>query len=468
MKLFDNAKATEVDVSLIPATESLNADEFFLDLGNKIFGWSSVGRVQEAVAAESLTFLDQKNSVLYNEYVSVLAGRMGVEAPKTISLESINADGQLSANYQIALEGWMGDVWKKIKDLFNKIYEKVQQFFKTYFTRLGRLKKALNNLEEVLGSTSKDMADPVLDNPSTSLLTPFKGYGVVDTGVVMEALSSVKTLVSTIGSLNSTAEKFAKDGLLDAGFVSNIKKMKDQALKASQDSEANRAERKETKFLGDGDKKRELDTQNKSLQDIAKSSEKAGEEGSNEVVKLGDGDAGSEDANKSKAQAEYDDFMNYVLTTFDKVKGKNTINGFFVKSVSVDPEEGLKLELEEKSDVPSELRMGNKGALVTAVKAAKDLVRLAEKDIEKFGQVNEMIMKSFKTIDSLVADIDRVDPEKFGKYKKVINETVRHRLNLLRKFFSTYNKTCKNVFDMALDVSDATAKYTVESLKHFE
>lgn len=468
MKLYDVAKTNEVNVSLAPATESLDADEFFLDLGNKIFGWSSVGRVQEAIAAESLTFVDQKNSVLYNEYVSVLASRMGVDAPKTISLESLNENGQLTANYHLSLEGWMGDMWKKIKEIFENIYNKVKSFFNTYFTRLGRLKKSLENLQQVLGSTTKDMGDPGLQSPPDGLLKAFSGHTEVNANAVGETIASTKVLVATIAGLNKAAEGFAKDGILDADFVKNIKELKDKALKASQESAANREERAGTKMFGDKEKKKALDTENKSLQEIANTSEKKGNEMSSEVTSLGEVDAGTEEENRKKAQAGFDEFLKAVIDSFDKVKGKNLVGGKSVKSVSSDPEDGLKVEMDENVQASGSLVMSGKASLTDLVNSCIDLLKTAEADIKAYGNVNETIMKSFKTIDNLITDIDKIDPEKFGKYKKVINENVRHRLNLLRKFFTTYNKTCKNVFDMSLDVSDATVKYAVLSLKHFE
>ena len=39
-----------------------------------------------------------------------------------------------------------------------------------------------------------------------------------------------------------------------------------------------------------------------------------------------------------------------------------------------------------------------------------------------FGKVNDAINKNLMAIDKLVADIDKVDPEKYGAYKKLINE----------------------------------------------
>lgn len=469
MKLFTLEKDTSVLPFVeTPTTESAALEQDFAQLGSQVFGLCSVGRIYDAVASESLTFVDQKNAVLYNEYVAVLSTRLGVEPPASVSLESLNAEGVQSTNYHISLEGWMGDMWKKIKEVFENIYNKVKSFFSAYFTRLGRLKKSLNNLEEVLGTTTKEMGDPTAGSAPDGLLKAFSGNAEVNGNTISASIGSVKLLVSTIANINKTAEGFAKDGVLDANFVRQIKELKEKALKASQDSAANRAQRKETKLFGDGEKKKALDTENKSLQDIAKKSEKEGNEMTSEVIDQGEADLGDQEANQKKAQAEFDEFLKAVVDSFDKVKGKHLVNGQFVKSVGSDPEDGLKIEMDEGVEPSNGLVMGGKNILADLVKECKDLLKTAEADIQKYGQVNDAIMKSFKAIDSLVADIDKIDPEKFGKYKKVINEAVRHRLQLLRKFFTTYNRTCKNVFDMAMDVSDATVKYSVHSLKHFE
>ena len=166
MKLFEVAKPP---VFLQPiedfAQETISVTHDFNRLSGHVFAYCSVGRVHDSIAQESLSFIDNKNTVLYNEYVNVLATRMGIDAPKSISMESLTSEGQLAANYQISLEGWMKDVWEKIKAVFEKIYNAVKKFYNTYFTRLGRIKKSLENLEQVLGSTTKDMGDPTLENP---------------------------------------------------------------------------------------------------------------------------------------------------------------------------------------------------------------------------------------------------------------------------------------------------------------
>ena len=470
MKLFEvPSQPAALDSVNNVAQEAITVTHDFKRFSDQVFGYCSVGRVYDQIAQESLSFIDTKNSVLYNEYVSVLSARMGVDAPKSISMESLTSEGQLVANYQISLEGWMKDVWEKIKAVFEKIYNAVKKFYNTYFTRFGRLKKSLDNLEQVLRSTTKDLGDPSLENPPSPILKAFSGNAEVTPNSISGSIDSVKTLVSTIGGINGAAIEFSKSDIVGPDFIKRMKELKDKALKANEASAKNREERDKTKMFGDRDKKKALDTENKSLQDIAKSSEQEGENMAGQLTDMGDAaNPGDEAESKKKAEAQFDEFMRAVLESFDKVKGKDLVNGIHIKSVSSDPEEGLKVEMDEKVDPATSLRMGNKASLQDLVKSCQDLLKTAETDVQKYGQVNDSIMKSFNAIDNLISDIDKVDPEKFGKYKKLINDNVRHRLNLLRKFFSTYNRTCKNIFDMTMDVSDATVKYSVLSLKHFE
>lgn len=470
MKLFNVEKSGVPLVNIFDnvTMENIDLEKDLKTLSNHTYGLCSVGNVYDSVAAESLTFVDDKNVILYNEYTKLLADRMGVTAPPTISMESLSEEGIRGANYHISLEGWMSDMWKKIKEVFETIYNKVKEFFNTYFTRLGRLKKSLQNLQQVLGSTNKDMGDPSMVNPPEGLLRTFGGRTEVSANAISETIASVKILVGTLGEINKAAEGFANEGVMDADFIKTIKKLKDEALKASQDSEANRKDRSNTKLIGDGDKKKDLDAKNQSLQEIAKNSEEKGNEMASDVLKVGEADTGDEEANRKKAQQEFDNFLKAVLDSFEKVKGKALVGGKTVKNVSSSPEEGLTVEMDDEAKPATALVMAGKSSLSSLVAECLDLIKNAETDVKNYGSVNDIVKKSFKAIDTLVSDIDKIDPEKFGKYKKVINESVRFRLQLLRKFFSTYNKTCKNVLDMSMDVCDGAVKYSVLSLKHFE
>lgn len=467
MKLFTSIDSKELLPCQPQVDTSVSLESDYTELRDCVFGLCSVGTVYDAVASESLTFVNKQNIVLYNEYVNVLSKRMGINSPKQMSLESIDSDGIVIANHQISLEGWMADIWTKTKELFMKIYKTVQGFFNDYFTKLGRVKKGLDNLESVLGTTTKDLSTGGIENPPEALLKAFSGTSEVNSAYISSCIGNIKQLVSAIAGVNTAAQNFSKEGILDSDFIKNIKDLKDKALKASQDSKTNRDQKSNTSLLN-RKKRSELDNENKSLQDIANSSEKKGEEMAGVVEDSGNEDTGDQEANKQKAQESFNVFLKAVIESFDKVKGKHLTDGKSVKSVGSDPEDGLKFEMDESISPSTSMVLSGKSGLTSLVKECQDLIKTAETDIKKYGQVNDAVMEAFKTIDSLVSDIDKIDPERFGKYKKVINEIVRHRLQLLRQFFTTYNKTCKNVFDMSVIVSDNTVKYAVLSLKHFE
>ena len=468
MKLFSYASA-QPPVSNITTEEVHDVSSDMKTLSIQVDGYLSVGRVHDSVAAESMTFVDKKNITLYNEYVNLLATRMGVEAPKSVSTESFETEGQLAANYSISLEGWMKDMWEKIKAVFVKIYESVKAFFTKYFTRLGRLKKSLQNLQEAIGSTNKDIGDPSMENPPSALLNAFAGHSEVNNSTISASIANISVLVSKLGAVNKAAEGFSSSGLVSADFVKNIQALKDKAVKASGDSEANRAKRDKLKTFGDRDKKKELDTENKDLKEIQREAQSQATDDTNTLISTAEElDAGDDKANQEAAQKEFDDFMKIVIETFDQVKGKVLVNGQKVLKVESKPDEGLVLEMSSEADPANDLRLSGKAALAELISSCQALIKTAENDVKNYGNVNDKIMDSFKTIDRLTGDIDKIDPEKFGKYKKVINERIRGRLGLLKKFFTTYNKLSKNVLEMSMDVSEQTVNYAVLSLKHFK
>lgn len=468
MKLFSASPQPRITPKHI-SEESYDVSSDLSLLDKQVDGYCSVGRVTDSIASESLMFVDKKNMTLYNEYVNLLATRMGVDAPKTVSLEAFESEGQLAVNYTISLEGWMGDMWKKIKAMFVKIYENVKAFFVKYFTRLGRLKKSLQNLQDAIGATTKDIGDPKIDNPPSGLLNAFAGHPEVNQATISASISNITALVVEIGSVNKAAQGFATSGLVSADFVKNIQDLKDKAIKASKDSEGNRADRKKLSMIGDRAEKKELDTANKDLKAIEAEAISKANADADEITSVGDDlDTGDEKTNQDAGKKEFNEFMEAVVKAFDKVKGKILVNGQSVLKVESKPDEGLVLEMSEKAEAAKDMSLSGKSVLLSLVSSCQDLIKTAETDVKNFGQVNDKIMESFKTIDRLTSDIDKIDPEQFGKYKKVINERIRARLGLLKVFFTTYNKTCKNALEMSMDVSEQTVNYVVLSLKYFK
>jgi len=76
-------------------------------------------------------------------------------------------------------------------------------------------------------------------------------------------------------------------------------------------------------------------------------------------------------------------------------------------------------------------------------------------------------MKKMDDIDRIILDIDKVKDEDLGKYKKVLTNKIKVRLNMFKLFFNNYNKVCKTVFELTLDSAEGNAEYAILSLKYF-
>lgn len=480
-KLFQtppSVESQELSPPSLPALEPIRPDDELTDsdyagLENFVAGYCSVGRVYDSVAAESLIFVDQKNHVLYNEYVAMISHKLGVKPPasRTVSTEDFETRSIVAVNSQIALEGWMGDMWRKIKGFFVRIYEKVKAFFKRYFTRLGRAKGGLQNIIDVLKETDKDLKKAYLDNYTGSVLDKFRGTKALNVEYVKQVTDNVVNLNKTIATVNKSASELANKHLVSPGFIANIKNMKELAkssavskkdvegnkpglLKAVVDKDA-RAERKDAKETS------------ANLDQIGKEASKTAVKDERKVQTSASLDAGSEEANAEQAKREFGIFSSKVHESLSKFVNKPLIAGKTFTKVGVSEALELEIDMATSDEKPDSITLGDKTQLNATVKNCLDMIVSMEKDIKEYGKINDTIMSKLSAVDSIVTEIDKEDPEKFGKYKKLINEQVRARLQLMQKFFSDYNKIGKNVFDIGIETCEAVTAYGVLSLKHF-
>jgi hypothetical protein len=172
MKLFDQVKepkpkmgdvvqyATEDETTDI---ESASIDQQVAEFNNHVKAFNSLNVIDEQIANENYNFIDKGNYILYNEYIKSVTSNLNMKYVPVISQETINTLPTTALNHHIALEGFIGDMWNKIKEIFSKIYNTIKEFFKKYFTRLGRVKNKIANLIEVIGETNKDIAKSRLD-----------------------------------------------------------------------------------------------------------------------------------------------------------------------------------------------------------------------------------------------------------------------------------------------------------------
>ena len=479
MKLYSKEKEPEVKISteehVVYSNQSKDIDKDIVTLESHIKAYNSLVTVETTIASENYSFVDKNNYVLYNEYINSITSNLGIKSIPIVTQEALGTLSGVALNHHIALEGFIGDMWKKIKEIFSKIYNSIKEFFKKYFTRLGRVKNKLKNLSEVLIDTDKNLSKSYLENVPGGLASKYPVNGNVDSSMVMEVLSNTKVLIESMNDINKKASDFISKDVLDKNFIANINRLKQDIEATNGQIDSNNKDKKEgtvfkeAKFGEEGKHNKDIDNTNSSLaadaRDKSAQADKAKDTVNNITSKEINLD--SEDVKAEEARKEFADFIKTLVSTMDKVKGKNLIKGKNIKSVSGSAEEGLKIETEDITDTPTSINLESKGELLKMVKESIDVISKAEKLSEEYGKVNDIVMKKLNDVDKLISDLDKTDDAKLGKYKKLLNNKVKVRLNLVKTFFNNYNKVCKNILEMALDTGDGIVEYTVLSLKYF-
>lgn len=472
-KLGDVVRITTEDDSLEPESQSIDIQ--VAEFNKHVTAFNSLNVIDEQIAKENFNFIDKGNYVLYNEYIKSVTSNLNMKYVPVISQETINTLPTTALNHHIALEGFIGDMWNKIKEIFSKIYNTIKEFFKKYFTRLGRIKNKISNLIEVIGETNKDIAKSRLDKVPGGLANKFPVSGEIDINVISEAVLSVETLLASFGEVNKKAEAFANKDVLDKDFVANISKLRESIdSNNAKMSENNDKKGSYTDFNGKSIRQTmkensALNKENSSLEKEAKDSANKIADSKETISKItaGESDDETEDKKGEEARREFESFIRSLADVLNKVKGKTLVKGKIIKEVKVNPESGIEIETDEEKETPNGIILEDKATLLKLLKSVLENITEAEKLSTVYGKINDKIMDNLNKVDKIINDINKVPEENLGKYKKVLNNKVKKRLNMAKTFFNNYNKICKNVLEMALDSADGVVDYSVLSLKHF-
>lgn len=475
-KLFDHTPPSKPSLEQIKAPvasdASYPADEDFQALESCVTGYCNASTLYESVANESYTLVDHKNRALFNAYTQLLSERLGVSVPAIpqVSLESLNSNHPVVVNKEIALEGFIGTLWEKIKGFFKKIYEGIKAFFVRHFTRLGKTKKALENMKTLLEKSDKNIKEPAVENYSGPLLKLYAGYGQVNANAIKQAATNVNDFTTNLTDINNLAKVFADKHLVDKEFFAKIKGLKDRADAANavrEDIVANTPEEKKG-YKKDNSERNAKIKESESLGKIRDESRAEADKMDDEVSKTSVNDAGTEGPNNEAAKQAMKNFLEEVKKALGVSIGKKLIGGVVLKSIDFGQEDlDLKIELGDEPEEATGVYLGARSDLLTVTKQGLDMIKTAEGSSTLFTSINDSVMKNLGAIDNIVNDIDKIDPVKYGKYKNLVNQQVRERLNLLRKFFSSYNKVGKNVYEYNMQCCEGIVHYCVLSVKHF-
>ena len=473
-KLGDVVRITTEDDS--NETESVSIDEQVAEFNNHVKAFNSLNVIDEQIASENYNFIDKGNYVLYNEYIKSITSNLNMKTVPVISQETVNTLPTTALNHYVALEGFIGDMWKKIKEIFNKIYNSIKEFFKKYFTRLGRLKNKLNNLLEVLSETKTDIKKVNLDQVPSGLASKFPFEGNLMSGTIFDILTTTSLLVNSLDEINKKAEEFISKDLVDKDLVANIKKLKDDVSSANNQMKNNEDSKKsgtifdKAKFGNDGKYNKNIDNENQSLAADAKEKSNKISESKDQInnVVAGETDVDNQDGKTAEAKKQFTAFIKTLEEVLGKAKDKKLAGGKVITKVTANEDSGIEIETDTNKETPDSVSLEDKTTLTKIVKSAIELISKAEKLTEVYGKVNDKVMDSLNSVDKLINDLDKIgeDPT-LGKYKKVLQNKVKVRLNLVKTFFNNYNKVCKNIFELSAEACDGVVDYSVLSLKHF-
>lgn len=463
--LYEKVKQEEIVPQLtrngvtISEEEMCQLDDDFASLEEYTNSYISVSTVFEHLLDKPIDFLDSGNYVLYNEYIKNITKNLNVRSPVLlISQESLINMPSVAVNRKLALEGFVGDMWASIKAFFTRIYEGIKKFFSGIFTRMGRMKKKLINLESVLAKTDKNLKQVHLDKVPGGLSSMYPVEGNVTFEVVNEVFRNTVAGSKALVSVNNAAKKLANEDVLDSNFVAEIK-----GLRATAQQEAPKEDTgKDKDPKGDG----------KSMADVAKQAEPVGKE--SEAIAIGDKESNDGITNSDgdtegeiKAMASFKAFTQELLKTLEPLKGKKLPKGKVISEIKAEEGSGLDITITTESGSPSGLDMGAKPELIKLIKESKGILDEVERVSKLYTEVNDTIFKNLDKIDRITKDIDAMKIESLGKYRAVLQKKVKVRLGLLKTFFKDYNEVNKNFFGMTVDAIEGNIQYTVTSLKYF-
>lgn len=466
MKLFSKE---EIVISPEPVLDRTEVDNYYLDqdidnyiqaLEHHVEAYDSITNITTSVSFESFNFVDQTNVVLFNEYLTNLKKNLDVPAIENIATESNLEEGYELKHYQLSLEGIVASIWEGIKKAFRKIIDTIAEFSKKHFTRLGRVKKRLENVVGVLGKTDKDIQELVLEKVPGRIAASFPFEGSISEQEVLESITSAQLLEGCLKVINDDAQRLAKASVLDREFVAKMKSLIDKAKEAETDK-VNVSEVKGIRNkLGAMSDNRELEKSKQAAQkEVGKMEEDLSSVTGDEEL--------DDDKGQAAAQAEVSKYFEDIAKELEKVKDRKLPGGKVITEVKVD-ETGIDITSEVSKDKPTSVSLGSKSSLQKIAKTALDIVTRMEATTKDYAKVNDVVLKSLDDVDRLIKDLDRLtENASAAKYKKKLQTQVKTRLKIMQSFFGNYNKLNKNFMSMILDVGDGVAVYSTESLKRF-
>lgn len=477
------AKLFSLEESIVTNTITKNIPSKYIDsidLDFKEFtkyskALNSLLNVEHKIITTEEIAISSSNYFIYNEYLKNISSNLNISV-KTITAESLNNE------IEISLEGFISNIWEKIKTLFKSIYEKIKTFFVTYFTKLGRIKNKLKNLEEVLKETEKDLNPEkrYLENIPSSLINKIPFKESIDNKNINEILTNVENLVNSISEIKTLALNFSQRDILDKNIILDIKNLKENI-----ESDRSTKEELEGKKYGlkgvipgtDANKEKNKNIEEiKNLSDaINKQKEELGKkEEQIEIINKENSDIFSNEEEKDfeKAKEDFLKFLNVVKDSLEKIKDKKLPRGIFIKEVKIEDESNLEIETDNNKDTPTEIELSFKKALLDLITKVSGIISKGEENFKIISGIIDKFNDSIDNIDTIIKDLnkheEKLNDPKLNKAKRVLMNRVKVRLNMAKEFFKTFSQVNKNFYSYIIDSADIVIDYSVLSIKYFK
>ena len=146
--------------------------------------------------------------------VEAICARVGAN-PKVMyplyAAENFPSASSRKANAEIALESiseFLKNIWNKIKTVIQNLWNKVKEFWDKHFSKLGRIKKALESMREKISESSgKLKSKPYIEEAPSGLSDAFGG-GDISTNVIKNFIDAHEGLVDSVENVSSRINSF--------------------------------------------------------------------------------------------------------------------------------------------------------------------------------------------------------------------------------------------------------------------
>lgn len=476
-KLFslEESIAPNIITKYIPSKYIDSIDLDFKEFTKYSKALNSLLNVEHKIITVEEIAISSSNYFIYNEYLKNISSNLNISV-KTITAESLNNE------IEISLEGFISNIWEKIKTLFKSIYEKIKTFFVTYFTKLGRIKNKLKNLEEVLKETEKDLNPEkrYLENIPSSLINKMPFNEDINKENINEILTNVENLINSITEIKTLALNFSQRDILDTNIIEDIKNLKENI-------ESNRSTKEELEGKKYGlkgvipgtntNKEKNKDKEeiknlseaiNKQEEEIGKKEEQI------EMINKENSDIFSNEEEKDfeKAKEDFLKFLNVVKDSLEKVKDKKLPRGIFIKEIKIEDENKLEIETDNNKDTPKEIELSFKNTLLEFVTKVSELISKGDENYKVISDIIDKFNDSIESVNTIIKDINKYEEKlndpKLNKAKRVLMNRVKVRLNMAKEFFKTFSQVNKNFYSYIIDSADIVIDYSVLSIKYFK